>query len=143
MGMYDTVWIDGTPWQTKALGKNLRDYEVGDPAMVERIPITAVDYEEARTHHYDELPRRYLIPVMAVREVIIENGRIVGFASEDDFDELFLDRFDYRGRDEHDQLAHIFGQQRELRTYHPGQLHYPPRPRARRRPEVDDFEEHP
>lgn len=96
------------------------------------------------THHYDELPDRYLIPVMAVREVLIENGRIAGFASEADYDDLFLDRFDYRGRDAHDQFVHVFGQQRELRTYHPGQPHCPPRPRrARRRPEVDDFDERP
>mgnify|MGYP000048796123 CR=1 FL=1 len=138
MGMYDSIWIDGVEWQTKALGKHLRDYAVGDAAMVERIPTTDEQYAEARTHHYDVVPERYTVEVMAHAHLLIENGRIVGVRMESDGIALPVDRFDYHGRDTFDELAHIFGQSRPPRTFHPGQ---PPLSSMPQRPRRHDIAE--
>ncbi|WOC13640.1 hypothetical protein [Gordonia sp. MP11Mi] len=130
MGTYDSVLIDGVEWQTKALGKRLRTSRPGDAVEVEHVAATDEEVAQASTFAYAEVPGRYTIEVMATARLLIEDGKVVGLVNTTTV--VPADAFDYHGRDEHDRLAHIFGEQRPRRTMHIAQPPVPPRPRRPR-----------
>lgn len=46
MGMFDTVHANETSYQTKAFGKMLRDFSLGDRVELMMAPFTLEEYEE-------------------------------------------------------------------------------------------------
>lgn len=141
MGMYDSIELNGIAFQTKAFGRGLAHYKPGDEVTLEVYAQTDEEAAVARTYVYDEVPRRYAVEVYAVEHVIVEDGRIVGLASESDLRDLTYDSFDSYGRDVADGLAHIFGEHRPRRTMSP---HRPPvseMPRRPRHPKPTDTRE--
>lgn len=130
MGTYDELKIDDVVWQTKALGKRMRTYEPGEAVEVERVAGTD-DPDDVEAHVYDDLPRRYVVEIRAVEYALVDDGRLVGLATEADRDKLTADTFDFHGRDVHDDLTHdsgVFDPQRPARTVHPKQPPLGPRP---------------
>ena len=80
------------------------------------------DPRDVRGYTYDDLPDRYLVQIQATAYALVEDGKLVGLASEADREELSTARFDYYGRDEHDQLTHearLFEPERPARAMTP------------------------
>lgn len=46
MGMFDTINANGTSYQTKAFGKNLREFTIGDEVKLMMAARTLEEYEE-------------------------------------------------------------------------------------------------
>ncbi len=129
MGTYDELEINGICWQTKALGKMMRTRRPGDAVEVERAA-AGDDPPEVAGYVYDDLPRRYLVQIRALEYALVEDGRLVGLATDADRDELVHDSFDHHGRDEADMMRDIFDIPRPERSMTPllwGRAH--PRPR--------------
>lgn len=118
MGMYDSIYLDGIEWQTKALGKGLASYRPGDPVRVQRVP-NSEEYKTISHFDYESLPDRYLVSVYARGYLLVKNGKVARLATAEEQSELFLDRFDSLGCDEHDDRVHIFGGQRPPRVLIP------------------------
>ena len=45
MGMYDDIFVNGRHGQTKALGRGLRSYEVGDRVFLCEAPVTEAELD--------------------------------------------------------------------------------------------------
>lgn len=119
MGTYDEVHIDGTDWQTKGLGRDFRQYRIGDAVEVKMAPRADEERRGAGAYRYDELPKRYLVQVQAVAYIVVKNGRIAGLATEEDQADMLYDSFDYHGYDEADSVRHLFDVPRPSRTVCP------------------------
>ena len=127
MGTFDDLEIAGINWQTKALGKGMRTLRPGDQIEVKRVASTD-DPADIAGYRYDDLPHRYLVQVRALEYALVEDGRLVGLATDEDRAELIYDSFDYHGHDEGDQMRGVFDVPRPERTMTP----IPRRPRRPR-----------
>jgi len=135
MGTFDRIELNGLEWQTKALGKGMHTYRPGDRVQAARVASTD-DPRDVGGYTYDDLPDRYLVQIQTTAYALVEDGKLVGLASEADREELSTARFDYYGRDEHDQLTHearLFEPERPRRAMTP--VPRLMRPTRRRRPE--------
>lgn len=145
MGMYDSIEVHGIEFQTKALGRGLSTYRIGEKVQLEVYANSEEEAKIARTFLYDETPRRYAFEAMALVHFVVEDDKIVGLADEVTlYDEMGTDVFDYYGRDEHDELHKLlpgrFERQRPRRTLHPGKPPMASRPQRPRNPEhTNDF----
>lgn len=134
MGTFDDLIIDGINWQTKALGKSMHTFRPGDQVEVERVAGTD-DPADIAGYRYDDLPRRYLVQVRALEYAVVEDGKLVGLATDADRAALIHDSFDYYGHDEGDQMRGVFDIPRPPRSMTP----IPRGPqRPRRRPAQED-----
>lgn len=133
MGTFDRVELNGIEWQTKALGKTMHTLRPGDRVSAARVASTD-DPRDVRGYTYDDLPDRYLVEIHAVQYVLVENGKLVGLATDADRSELIYDTFDYYGRDEADGIRHIFDIPRPPRVMTP----IPRGPGRPRRPSKGD-----
>ncbi len=121
MGTFDRIELNGLEWQTKALGKGMHTYRPGDRVQAARVASTD-DPRDVGGYTYDDLPDRYLVQIQTTAYALVEDGKLVGLASEADREELSTAKFDYYGRDEHDQLTHetrLFEPERPRRAMTP------------------------
>lgn len=108
MGTFDQLEIDGITWQTKALGKRMGVRRPGDEVEVRRVA-GPDDPADVAAYAYDDLPDRYVryvVRVQAIAYALVEDGKLVGLASEADREDLSDATFDHYGRDAHDELTH-------------------------------------
>ncbi|GAA2375785.1 hypothetical protein [Gordonia cholesterolivorans] len=139
MGTYDSIELHGIDFQTKALGRGLATYRIGDEVRLETYANSEEEAAVARTYLYDEVPRRYAFEAVARVHFVVEDGRIVGLADEMTlYDEMGTDVFNIYGRDEHDEIHKLlpgaFEPERPPRTMHPGQPPLESLPKRPRRP---------
>lgn len=105
MGTFDELEINGITWQTKALGKRMGVRRPGDEVEVQRVA-GPDDPSDVAAYTYDYLPTRYVVQVQAIAYALVEDGKLVGLASEADREDLSDATFDHYGRDAHDELTH-------------------------------------
>lgn len=63
MGMFDSVYVADVEYQTKAFGKCLKRYQLGDLVTLERAPVTLEDYENPEESTV-EAPEEYQVMVL-------------------------------------------------------------------------------
>ena len=105
MGTFDELEINGITWQTKALGKRMGVRRPGDEVEVRRVA-GPDDPADVAAYTYDAVPDRYVVQIQSIEYALVDDGRLVGLASEIDREALSDATFDYYGRDEHDLLTH-------------------------------------